>query len=311
MKAAQIDNYGDVSVIEVRDVEKPTINDDQILVEVAAAGLNPFDTAVRSGSAQAMAPLSFPATLGLDFAGTVVEVGSNVTGFGIGEKVYGTANAMFGASGAFAEYTAANATSVAHAPQNMSDVEAASLPTAGISALQAVINAIKLQSGQKLFINGGSGGIGTTAIQIAKHLGAYVAVSASADSRDYVLSLGADEFVDYKTQNYKDVISDFDAVLNNVYSDKTIELLDVLKKGGVAVSLTGGFDDKTAADLGVTAINQGTNVSTASLDALRSLVESGAVTAVIDQTFTLDQIKDAYTARETQSVKGKIVITIT
>ncbi|MDB5176505.1 MAG: NADPH:quinone reductase Zn-dependent oxidoreductase [Candidatus Saccharibacteria bacterium] len=310
MKAAQIDNYGDVSAIEIREVEKPTITEEQVLIEVAAASLNPFDTSVRAGYAQSMAPLTFPATLGLDLTGTIVEVGANVTGFGVGEKVYGTANAMFGASGAFAEYTAANATSVAVAPKNISDTEIASLPTAGVSALQAVVDNIQLKSGQKIFINGGSGGVGSTAIQIAKHLGAYVAVAASADNRDFALSLGADEFIDYKTQNYKDVISDYDAVLNNVYGDNTIELLDVLKQGGVAVSMTGGFDDDKAASLGVKAINMGTMVTTSSLNELTKLVEDGIVTVAIDQTFTLDQIKEAFIARETESVKGKIAIKI-
>jgi NADPH:quinone reductase-like Zn-dependent oxidoreductase len=310
MKAAQIDNYGDVSAIVVREVEKPTINDDQVLVEVSASSLNPFDTTVRSGGAQGMAQLHFPATLGLDFVGTVTEIGANVSGFAIGDLVYGQSNALFGASGALAEFTAANATAVALAPKNIRLTEAASLPLTGVSALQAVIDGIQIKSGQKLFINGGSGGIGAVAIQIAKHAGAYVAVSASADSRDFVLSLGADEFIDYKTQNYKDIVSDYDGVLNNVYSDKTIELLDVLKKGGVAVSLTGGFDDEKAANLGVTAINQGTTVTTVALTTLRTLVENGTVTATIDQTFTLDQIREAFTAREIQPIKGKIAISI-
>ncbi len=310
MKAAQIDNYGDVSVIQVREAEKPTITGDQVLVKVAAASLNPFDSAVRAGYAQTMAPLNFPATLGLDFAGTIVEVGADVTGFAVGDRVYGTANAMFGASGAFAEFAAANASSTALAPKNVDDAEAATLPTAGISALQAIVDNMHLQSGQKLFINGGSGGIGSVAIQIAKHLGAYVATTASNGNIDYVKSLGADEVVDYKTQKFTDLIHDYDAVLNNTAGDDINDALKVLKKGSIAVSLVGPFDEKKANELGVTAIAQGTKVATKSLDDLRALVEDGVVDVVIDKTFPIDEIQAAFTARETESIKGKVVITI-
>ncbi len=310
MKAAQIDNYGDTSIIHVRETEKPTITDDQVLVSVTAASLNPFDTTVRAGYAQAMAPLHFPATLGLDFAGSIVEVGANITGFAIGERVYGTANAMFGASGAFAEFVAANASSVAIAPANITDAEAATLPTAGISALQAIIDNLHIQSGQKLFINGGAGGIGSVAIQIAKHLGAHVTVTASGENSDFVKQLGADEVIDYKTQKFTDIVHDYDAVLTNVGNSDVNEVLPAVKKGGVAVSLVGAFDEEKAKELGVTAIAQGTQVSTKSLGELRALVEDGVVKVTIDQTFPLDQIKEAFTARETESIKGKVVVTI-
>ncbi len=308
MKSAQIDNYGDVSAIMLNDVEKPAIAENQVLIETNAASLNPFDLAVLAGHAQSMAPLTFPATLGLDMAGTVVGVGAAVTKFGIGERVYGTANAMFGASGAFAEYVAANADNIAHSPTNVSDVEAASFPTAGISALQAIVDNLDVQSGQKVFINGGSGGVGSIAIQIAKHLGAYVTVTASATNADFVKSLGADEVIDYKTQDYRTLLRDYDAVLTNVRADDTNDVLTVLKRGGRAVSLVGPFDDARATKLGVTAMPQMTKVTTESLDRLRELVDQGAVHAVIDKTFQLDQIREAYITAQNQSVKGKLVI---
>lgn len=310
MKAAQIDNYGDASAIVVRETDQPKPNDDQVLVEVTATSLNPFDAAVLAGYAQSMAPLNFPATLGLDIAGDVVEVGANVTHVKPGDHVYGTANAMFGASGAFAEYVAANAANIAVAPQNITAQESASLPTAAISAWQSIVQELDLQSGQKLFINGGSGGVGSIAIQIAKHLGAYVAVTASTDNIDFVKQLGADEVVDYKTQNFTELIHDFDAALNTVRSESADDILLVIKKGGKVASLTGPLDADKAAerDIAVTAVMA--RVSTDALNALTQLVEQGAVRVHVDKTFQLDDTQKAYEALAGESVQGKIVIQV-
>lgn len=309
MKAAQIDNYGDTTAIQVWDADKPTITDDQVLIEGAAASINPFDLAVLSGGAQSMAPLQFPATLGLDIAGHVVEVGGNVAGFAIGDAVYGTANALFGASGAFAEFVAANGSNIAIAPASISLADAASLPTAGISGLQA-INTLSVQPGQKVFIHGGAGGAGSIAIQVAKARGAYVSTTASVANADFVRSLGADEVLDYKTQNFLDIIKDYDAVFTTVRSNDINDILTILKKGGTAVSLVGPFDDTRAAELGVTVSTQMTHVTTDSLSQLRELIDSGAVKPTVDKTYTLDQIRDAYNALQNESIKGKIIITI-
>lgn len=309
MKAAQIDDYGEITAIEVREVEKPTAMEGQVLIEVAAASLNPFDLSVLAGYAQSMAPLQFPATLGIDVAGTVAEVGEGIEGYVAGDRVYGTANAMFGASGAFAEFATVNAASIAKSPAGISDSEAASLPTAAISALQA-IDTLNVQSGQKVFIHGGAGGVGIVAIQIAKARGAYVAVTASATNSDFVKSVGADEVIDYKTQDYKELVTDYDAVLNNVRSEDTSEVLGTLRRGGAAVSLVGPFDEERAKELGIDASAQMTRVSTDSLDELTKLIDNGVVKPTVDRTYSLDEIQDAYTALKDESIKGKIVITL-
>lgn len=309
MKAAQIDAYGDASTISIRDVEKPTITPDQVLVAVTAASINPFDLTVLSGGAQAMAPLNFPATLGLDIAGSIVEIGANVTGFAIGDRVYGTANAMFGASGAFAEYAAANATSVGHSPSNISDNEAASFPTAGISGLQA-IDTLGVENGNKVFIHGGAGGAGSVAIQIAKARGAYVAATASTTNSEFVKSLGVDEVIDYKTTKYTDIVKDYDAAFTTVRGENVNDILMTVKTGGKVISLVGPFDDTKATELGVSASAQGTQVNTKQLNELRELVESGKVKPTVDKTFTLDQIQDVYTTLKNESIKGKIIVTI-
>lgn len=309
MKAAQIDDYGQSSNIMIREVAIPDPTDDQLLVEVGAASINPFDLTVLSGGAKAMAPLTFPATLGLDFAGVVTAIGQNVSGFAIGDRVYGTANAMFGASGAFAEFAVTNAANVGITPPNLNDVEAASLPTAGISGLQA-IDTLHVQPGQKIFIHGGAGGAGSIAIQVAKARGAYVATTASTNNIEFVQSLGADEVIDYKTQDFSAIIKDYDAVFTTVRSEDINDVLKSLKTGGVAISLVGPFDDSRASELGVTASAQMTHVTTASLDELRTLVESGAVKPHVFKTYLLDSTASAYDALANESVLGKIAISV-
>ncbi len=310
MKAAQINNYGDASVLQINEVDVPTIGDGQVLVEVHASSLNPFDTSLREGHMSEMIPLKFPATLGGDIAGIVTEAGAGVTNVAVGDKVYGQAYVVAGNSGAFAEFAATTADEVAKMPSNIDFNQAASLALAGVSALQALTHHINLQPGQKLFINGGAGAIGVDAIQIAKGIGAYVTVTASTDSVDYVKQLGADEVIDYKTTDFTEVLSDYDAVFDTVRSDDLSKSLAILKRGGTAVSMVGGYDEVKVAELEVTAIAQGTKVRTAILDELTALVESGVVTAHIDTVFPLDQIQQAFTLRETKSVHTKVVIQI-
>jgi alcohol dehydrogenase len=309
MKAAQISQFGDASVITVANIDKPSTTDDQILVKVAAASINPFDSAVRNGMIASLAD-NLPFTLGLDFAGTVAEIGANVAGFAVGDRVFGSANVLGGGSGAFAEYAAVNPTRIAKTPASISDQEAAALPTAGVSATQEIIDNLQVKPGQKVFINGGSGGVGSYAIQIAKALGAYVATTASTNNVEFVKSLGADEVIDYKITDFTTVISGYDAASNNVYSDKVNDILKVVKDGGKAVSIAGSFDEAAATAKNITAINQGTDVATKSLDELAGMVDDGDVKVIIAKQYPLDKIQDAYTDKENGSIQGKIVITI-
>jgi NADPH:quinone reductase-like Zn-dependent oxidoreductase len=309
MKAAQISQYGDPSVVKINEADQPTPGAGQVVVEVHASSLNPFDTSVRAGYMKDMIPLKFPATLGGDIAGVVQAVGEGVTGFKVGDHVYGQANIVAGNSGAWAEFAATAAGQVALAPKNLNFAEAASLALVGVSALQALVHHLGLKSGQKLFVHGGSGGIGTVAIQLAKHLGAHVATTATGDGLALTRQLGADEIIDYKTQDFTAAVQHYDAAFNNVAADAT-KTLDTVKRGGTVVSMTGQFDDARAKELGVTAIAQHTQVTTAALDELRGLIESGAITPHIDQTFPLDRIVEALQARESNPVKGKIAITI-
>lgn len=310
MKAAQINGYGDVSVININEVDQPTPGAGQVLVEVYASSLNPFDTTVRAGYMKEMIPLNLPVTLGGDIAGVVTQVGENVTSLSVGDKVYGQANAVAGNSGAFAEYAATSSGQVAKSPEGLDFNQVASLPLVGVSALQALTKHINLQSGQKIFIHGGAGGIGSIAIQIAKHIGAYVATTATGDGIDYVKQLGADECIDYKTQDFSQVLKDFDAVFDTVGGEDFSKSLHTLKRSGIAVSMIGKPDDAKAGELGVTAMAQSTSINTAVLDELSKLVNDGVVKPQVYKVFPLEQIKEAFTARESGSSKGKVVINI-
>jgi len=310
MKAAQISEYGGPSQVVVNEVERPTLSEGQVLVEVHAASLNPYDTTVRSGRVKDQIPLTFPITLGGDIAGTVTQVAADVDTVKVGDKVYGQANVVAGNSGAFAEFAATKATQVAIMPNNIDFNQAASLPLVGVSALQAITKHLALQPGQKIFINGGAGGIGSIAVQIAKHIGAYVATTAAPEDKDYLTTLGADEIIDYTTQDFATLLHDFDALFDTVGGDLFNASLSILRRGGIAVSMIAHADEAHVKELGVTAISQFTKVTTPMLDQLTKLVEEGVVETRVGITFPLDQVKEAFEARELGSVHGKIVLTI-
>ncbi len=310
MKAAQIKDYGHSDAIEIVDVDKPTINDDQVLIEVYDASLNPFDSSIREGHVRSMGELSFPATLGGDLAGVIAEVGAKVTDFSIGDKVYGGAQALAGNSGSIAEYAATKAGVVAKAPANLSLQEAASLPLVGASALQALTEHIAPAAGQKILIFGASGGIGSAAVQIAKHFGAHVAAAVKSYGVEHVTALGADEVIDTDTADVTEVVKDYDYVLNLVAGPDWEKLFATLKTGGVAVSLTGQPDEAAATAHQATGFAQMTKANTARLDALRDLIEQAVVTPQIGKVFPLDETRQAFAAREAGGINGKVVIEV-
>jgi NADPH:quinone reductase-like Zn-dependent oxidoreductase len=310
MKAAQITQYGDASVVSVReDAPRPLAGGGKVLVEVHAASINPADSSIRLGYMHQMMPLSFPATLGIDIAGVVVEADPAAGGFKAGDKVFGTASMMAGASGAFAEYAAVPAGALAHSPPGLSFEEAAALPLAGVSALQA-LETLKTGKGSTILITGGSGGIGTFAVQIARSLGARVIATSRGSSVDYVKSLGADQVIDLDKGALPAGLRDVDAVLDTAGGDIYKGSFAALKKGGTIVSIAARPDAELAAQFGVTALPQMTEVATARLERLAGLVAAGHVKIHVDRVFPLGRVKDAFLAREAGHVKGKIVLKI-
>ncbi len=310
MKAIIINNYGGTEVIETsNDSQKPAVKAGQVLVEVHAASLNRIDSAIRAGYLHQMMPLSFPSVLGGDFAGIVAEVGEGVINVKTGDEVYGYAGAFLGGSGSLAEYTSASVDKVSKKPRSIDMAAAASLPLAGASAIQAIEEHIKLRKGQKILIHGGSGGIGSLAIQLAKLHEAYVAASVSTSNIKLAKQLGADEVIDYKTNDFTSIIKGYDAVLVGA-AEELNNSYKVVKKGGILVSMVGNVDENLAKEYGITAITQMTQTSTSQLKRLSELVESGKLKPLIDKTFTLNNAREAFEYFEQKHPRGKVVIKI-
>lgn len=310
MRAAQINEYGGKEALQaVSDASKPTANAGQVLVEVHAAGVNPFDWKVRTGHAQSMAQLNFPATLGGDLAGTVAELGEGVEGFEIGQEVYGQANALSG-QGSFAEFAPVKATSLAPKPNNVGFVTAAALPLTSVSAYQALVDTLHLRAGQRILIHGGAGGIGTFAIQIAKHLGAHVVTTAAPEDHDYVRALGADEVVDYTSQKFEEVTSNLDAVYDTVGSETYARSFAILGPGGQIVSMLEQPNEELMQQHGVKAYLQFTKVTPERLAAITKLVEENTLKVTIDKTYPLEQTGEAVEYLHSGHHRGKVVIKV-
>jgi NADPH:quinone reductase-like Zn-dependent oxidoreductase len=311
MKAVQINSYGGSEVITINNnALKPVPARGQVLVEVSAAGLNPVDKGVSAGFGKDMVHLSFPITLGGDFAGVIVQVGEGVSGFKLSDKVYGQALCLNGGSGSLAPFVAANVSNSAIMPKHLNFVEAASLPLAGVSALQALEENIKLKSGQKILIHGGAGGIGSLAIQIAKYLGAYVATTASTDNKDFVKKLGADLVIDFKKEDFEKSISGYDAVLDLVGGETTNKSYSVLKKGGILVTLIGKPDPESDKKYQVKSLVMMTNTNTKNLNRLTELLDIGKIKPQIDKVFTLSQAIEAFKHLSEGHPRGKVVVRI-
>jgi alcohol dehydrogenase len=310
MKSAQIKRYGGSEVVEINQ-STPSPNDPsagKVLVNVKAAGVNPADWKIREGYFQQMMPLQFPSTLGMDFSGLIEKVGDGVSDFRQGDEVYGRAAVIEGGSGAFAEMALANADSIAHKPKALSHEEAAGLPLVGVSAWQALVETIGLSKGQKILIHGGAGGIGSIAIQLAKHLGAYVATTVSANDKQFVKELGADEAIDYKTQTFEDLLHDYDAVFDTVGGETYTRSFKVLKRGGIIVSMLEQPNQGMIDRFGIKAISQFTQVNRERLIKLAHWVEENNIRVNVDRIFPLDEAGKALDYQRDVHPRGKVVL---
>lgn len=309
MKAAQYSQYGGPEVIKINDIEVPALKDSQVLVEVYAAGINPFDYRLRAGRSKDVIPLHFPITVGADFSGVVRGVISGVTEYTPGEEVYGSAIILNGGSGAMAEFAAANTKSIAPKPPDITHSQAAALVLVGVSVFQA-IDQLGLGTVQKVLIHGGAGGIGSAAIQYAKHLGAYVATTARASDKDFVVGLGADEVIDFETQQFEELLHDYDAVFDTIGGEVYAKSFQILKNGGVIISMVEHPNEELAGKYGVKALMQNSLVNTESLTRLTDLIETGIITPQIDKEYSLGQVVEAFKHAETGHPRGKIVVTM-
>ena len=311
MKAIQIQSYGKPDIIEVnQNAPTPSLTPGHVLVQVHASCINAIDWKISLGMFAKMMPLPFPITLGGDFAGVVTQVPEGVNDFAVGDEVYGSAIVVGGGSGSMAQYANAPTQSIALRPKETTWEESAALPLVGVSALQALTEHIKLQKGQKILIHGGAGGIGSTAIQLAKYLGAYVATTVKEEDFDFVKKLGADEVIDYKTQQFETILKDMDAVYDTVGGETAEKSLDVLKKNGTIVSMVGQPNPEKAKKLGVVSIGQQTRITPERLLQLTQLVDEGHIKIQIDKVYPLDEAREAFAYQEDVHPRGKVVIRV-
>ena len=330
MKALIFKRYGKADNVALAEISRPTPKPDEILVQVHAAGVNPIDNVIPKGTFKAIVRFRLPATLGSDVAGIVVEVGNRVTRFKPGDAVFASTFDLD--KGTFAEYVAVPESAAAHKPSNLSFVEVASIPMVGLTAWQALKERAQLKSGQKVFIPAGSGGIGTFAIQLAKILGAKVGTTTSTTNIDLVRSLGADEVIDYKKQEFEDVLRDYDAVLGTVRGDALEKALKILKPQSNVVALIGPPEAAFARARGMNffmtsvfallsrkiidkAKKRGARYSFLfvrpdgrQLAEIGQLLESGRIRPVIDKVFPFEQAKGALAYLGQGRAKGKVVV---
>lgn len=310
MKAALINEYGGEDVMTVvSDIAQPTANAGHVVVAVHASSANPFDWKVREGMMKDFITLEMPAILGGDVAGVVAEIGENVTGFEVGQEVYGMANSA-GGHGAFAEFTSVSAKQLVPKPSSVDFVTAAAIPLTGVSAYQALVDSMNLQSGQKILIHGGAGGIGSFAIQLAKHIGAYVATTALAADADYVKGLGADEVIDYTSQDFSTILQDYDAVFDLVGGESNTKSYGILKSGGAMVSMVMPADEALVAEHGVVYTKQNSKSTVERLTAIATLVDQGHLKVNVDKVFTLDEAPEALEYLKVGHPRGKVVIQV-
>jgi NADPH:quinone reductase-like Zn-dependent oxidoreductase len=317
MKAVRIHSFGGPEVMKLEDIERPVPAPNEILVKVYASGVNPVDWVIRSGENDALRPyLTLPLTLGWDAAGIVEETGSDVTALKKGNAVYGIPN--FPGDGSYAEYCVARASQFALKPESLSFNAAAGVPLAALTAWTAMFAHGELQAGQRILIQGASGGVGSFAVQFAKAKGAYVIAIASASNLDYLKELGADEVIDYKSQQFEHLVQDMDVVLeaSPVRDNKErIKALNVLKPGGIFVSVNTDFPFNDEIIEALTHKNVKGALSPNQprqdwLTEIAQLIDDNKVRVLISKSFPLEQVAQAHSESATWHVRGKLVLEI-
>jgi NADPH:quinone reductase-like Zn-dependent oxidoreductase len=308
MKATALQQYGGPEVLKLQELPRPDPKDEEALVRVIAAGVNPVDAYVRQGSLSVRGLNKLPMIIGYDIAGVVDKTGTRVTKFKPGDAIYAYLPIMRG--GGYADFAIAKEGEMALKPKNIDFEKAAAVPLAATTAWQALIDEARIDKGQTVLIHGGSGGVGHFAIQIAKARGAKVIATASTANQDLLKQLGVDQPIDYATTKFQDVVKDVDVVLNCVRADTLPASYGVVKNGGVIVSITGDPDpaecEKRALRCSGVMAHPDANV----LDELRKLIEANKITPIVSQTFPLADAAKAHQQIETRHTRGKIVLRV-
>lgn len=332
MKAFVVDKYKKKGPIRLADMPEPQVGASDVLIRIHATAINLLDSKVRDGEFKLFLPYKPPFILGHDLAGTVVSVGANVRGFKAGDEVYSRPRDH--RVGTFAEFIAVDQADLALKPASLSMDQAASVPLVGLTAWQALVEVGRVKPGQKVFIQAGSGGVGTFAIQLAKHLGATVATTTSTANVELARSLGADVVIDYKTQDFEQVLSGYDLVLNSQDTKTLAKSLNILKPGGQLISISGPPDVPFARSLrlnlllrfvmrmlsrGVLKKSKARGVGYsflfmradgAQLAQIAKLIDAGVIRPVVDRVFPFAQTAEALAHVETGRAKGKVVVKV-
>jgi alcohol dehydrogenase len=332
MKAFVVERYGNNDGLRMVDVPEPSPGAGEVLVRIHAASINPIDFKTRQGKVKAILPYRLPFILGSDLAGVVERVGAGVKDFRVGDEIYGRAGKL--RIGSFAEAIAIAATDIAPKPVSLDMATAATVPLVALTAWQAFTERAKLRPGQKVLVHAGSGGVGTIAIQIASHLGALVATTTSTKNVDWVRALGADVVVDYRKQDFAEVLHDYDVVLDTLGGDALSKSVGVLRPGGKIVSISGPPDPGFAKEIGANfllafamrlmsagirrrARRRGVSYDFffmrpdgAQLRQIGALIDAGKLKPVVDRVFPFEQTKEALAYVEAGHAKGKVAISM-
>jgi NADPH:quinone reductase-like Zn-dependent oxidoreductase len=306
MKAIVIHEYGGPEVLKYEDVPRPEPKADQILIRVIAAGVNPVDGMIRSGMFAKDGNGAFPMVLGGDIAGVVERVGNKITKFKAGDPVF--AYVSLDSGGGYAQYAVVSEGDAAPKPKSLTYVEAGAVPIVALTAWQALIDTAKLNAGQTVLIHGGSGGVGSFAIQIAKARGAKVIATASTANQDLLKQLGTDVAVDYTKQKFEDVAKDVDVVLDSVGKNTLTRSYGVVKKGGIIVSLVARPNQSDLEKHGIRGVALSVEPNSGELAQIGKLIDEKKIRVIVSQTFPLSEAKKAQEQVASGHTRGKIVL---
>ena len=326
MKALQIIKYGEIKdSLSINEIEKPSLKPNDILVKVKAASINPIDYKMVEGKLKDMISLNLPTTIGFDLSGVVMEKGADVNKFEIGDEVYSRVPQE--QMGTIAEFVSVNSDLVAMKPKNSSFEEAAGLPLIGLTAIQA-LERVGIKKNDRILIHGGSGGVGSFAVQYAKALGAIVYTTTSSKNVDWVKALGADRVIDYKTEDYKEVVNNLDIVFDTLGDDFTLDAFDIIKEGGKVTTIAGPPDPQIAKQMGMKDYKLPEKLSkliekksavykltwmqpdAEQLNTISRMVEDGDIKPIVDLIYSFENAIDAYLYLATERAKGKVIISM-
>lgn len=313
MKAIVLKDFGSVENLVETVLDKPVVNENEVLVQVKAISINPVDVKTRAGKGMSGRLKEIdPLIIGWDISGVVVETGSAVTKFAAGDEVFGMIN-FPGHGRAYAEYVAAQEVHLALKPSNISHEEAAAATLAALTAYQALVSQAKIKAGDNVLVHSAAGGVGHYTVQIAKHLGAHVTGTSSAENKDFVLALGADEHIDYKNQKFEEVAKNIDFVLDTIGGENIDRSLEVVKKGGTVISIPSGLAESITEKAKAKGINGFfflVHSNGEDMKAIAELLSKGIIKSHVSQTFPFENMAQAHTQVETGKTRGKVVVTI-